>query len=499
MTDFGPDQNGSQTEEIRAGILAEINDLKTTAQAFGWDAIKDGSWFNQFLAACLSGYHERVIKQGGEAYLRGKYPGLPTEAVADKLCEMAEQNAAIAGSLSGAAASGAVLTAGAGIPVALTAVMAEVLFTIRLQLRLVYDLHLLYGVPLSAADPEDLLGLFAVVYGVKLAEVGGIGIKTLGPEVMRAQLYRLIHGNTKAIQAAVKQVLGPRIARSVTQKGIIKTAVPVVGVAISAGWNYTATRLMGSRVRQEVRIKAGLREEATRLHTRLASDEQACLAVVEGLLALAIADGEFDDLEREVYLSFLRLLNLGEEQLTRLSARVHTDLDGVLTQLRSVEDVQSREAIGRCFCLIAASDGALRPAEKQMLAQLLEAIGQLHQLEQAETLCARFRKEEGAAGQAMGAVSDAVGSAASNASDAVGSALGWMKDKLRNQQKSEAELQDQDFKADVAELRAQQLLQEMAELDCQLASAEITPEAYQAQWADLKAQIPPLINSDCCA
>ena len=139
----------------------------------------------------------------------------------------------------------------------MTAVMAEVLYTIRLQLRLVYDLHLLYGIPLDSSDPEDLLGLFAVVYGVKLAEVGGIGTKALGPEVMRAQLYRMIHGNTKAIQAAVRQVLGPRIARNITQKGILKAAVPVVGVAISAGWNYTATRLMASRVRQELRIKAG--------------------------------------------------------------------------------------------------------------------------------------------------------------------------------------------------------------------------------------------------
>ncbi|MEB3354245.1 MAG: TerB family tellurite resistance protein [Cyanobacteriota bacterium] len=490
MADTAQEQGGFQSEEIRAGILAEINDLKATAQAFGWDAIKDGSWFNQFLAACLSGYHERVIKQGGEAYLRGKYPGLPTEAVAGKLCEMAVQTAAIAGSMSGAAASGAVLTAGAGIPVAVTAVMAEVLFTIRLQLRLVYDLHLLYGIPLDASDPEDLLGLFAVVYGVKLAEVGGIGTKTLGPEVMRAQLYRLIHGNTKAIQAAVKQVLGPRIARSVTQKGILKTAVPVVGVAISAGWNYTATRLLGSRVRQEVRIKAGLREGAARLHTGFSSDEQARLAMIEGLLALAIADGEFDDLEREVYLAFLRQLNLSEEQLTSLASRVHTDLDGVLAQLRSVEDAQSREAMGRCFCLIAASDGALRPAEKQILAQLLEAIGQSQQLEQAEELCARFRKEEGALGQAMGAVSDVVGSAASNASDAVGSALGWMTGKLRNQHKADEVLTDNEFKADAAELRAQQLLQKLGELDRQRASGEISAEDYQARWADLKAQIP---------
>ncbi len=90
----------------------------------------------------------------------------------------------------------------------------------------------------------------------------------------------------------------------------------------------------------------------------------------------------------------------------------------------------------------------------------------------------------------MGAVSDAVGSAASNASDAVGSALGWMKDKLRNQQKADSELRDDEFKVDAAELRVQELLQKMAELDRQLASGEISEEDYQARWADLKAKIP---------
>jgi hypothetical protein len=80
-----------------------------------------------------------------------------------------------------------------------------------------------------------------VVYGVKAAEVGGLGIKAYGPEVVRAQLFRLIHGNTPVIQAAARQVLGPRIAKQITQKAIIKTAVPIVGVGISAGWNYATT------------------------------------------------------------------------------------------------------------------------------------------------------------------------------------------------------------------------------------------------------------------
>lgn len=474
-------------DEIRAGILAEINDLKATAQAFGWDAIKSGSWFNQFLSACLTSYHERVMQQGGEAYLRGKYPGLPTEAIAGKLCEMAEQMAAIAGSLSGAAASGAVLTAGAGIPVAVTAVMGEVLFTIRLQLRLVYDLHLLYGIPLDANDPEDLLGVFAVVYGVKLAEVGGIGAKALGPEVMRAQLYRLIHGNTKMIQQAVSSVMGPRIARSVTQKAILKTAVPVVGVAISAGWNFTATKLMGSRVRQEVRIKSGLREETIRVHSRLNSDEQITLSVIEGLVALATADGNFSDLEREVYLAFLRQLELSESQLKGLAQKVHPDLDGVLLALRGVEEEQCRVAIASCFCLIAAASGDLTSSERGVLEQLLAALQQSDQIQIAEELCDRFKQEEGALGQAMGALSDVVSGATSSASEAMGSAMAWINKVTAKPSKDEQTQVQDEFGADQKEADSADLLRKLSALQIQLAKGVITQDEFTAQWHNLES------------
>jgi hypothetical protein len=94
---------------VKQGILAEISDLKETAQAFGFEAFKKGTWFNDFLKSCLSSYEERMIAQGGVAYLRGKYPGLPTDAIATKLCELAENYAAVAGGLSGAMAIAGVM------------------------------------------------------------------------------------------------------------------------------------------------------------------------------------------------------------------------------------------------------------------------------------------------------------------------------------------------------------------------------------------------------
>ena len=477
------------TEKIKANIIAEINDLQTTAKSFGVEKIKNGSWFNEFLMSCLESYQKRILEKGGEAWLRDKYPGLPTDAIAAKLCDLAEKYSAIAGSISGASASAAVLTAGVSVPVAVSAVMTEVLFTVRLQLRLVSDLYLLYGIPLDASDPEDLLGIFAVVYGVKLGEVGGIGLKAYGPEVIRAQLYRLIHGNTKAIQAAVNQVLGPRIARSVTQKGILKTAVPVVGVALSAGWNYTATRAMGHRVRQEVRIKADLREEALLIKDKVSTDETTTLALVEGLIALALCDGDFNDLERDVYLAFISWLKLSPEDLKALSNKIHSDLDGIMNQLQAIEDEGTREGMAHCFCLIAAADGVLKPSEKQLLEQMLDALGQSVMLSQTEEMCERFQKETGKMAQAVGSAGDAVDNVSKTATKTLGNAMSWIKGRVTREQSSNDNASESGTEAGHTELEITVVLKDMRELNNQLAEGAISTEIYEAKWRELENKL----------
>ena len=92
---------------------------------------------------------------------------------------------------------------------------------------------------------------------------------------------------------------------------------------------------------------------------------------------------------------------------------------------------------------------------------------------------ARFRRETGVMGQAMGAVGDAVGNAAGTATEAMGSALGWMKGRLRRQESSGDVPPESDLEADTAELETAAVLRELAELDRQLAAGSISLEAYR--------------------
>jgi tellurite resistance protein/uncharacterized protein (DUF697 family) len=480
-----PNMGGYDAAAIKAGILTELAELKDTVQSFGFQAIKNGSWFSKFLQSCLSTYEKRVIEQGGAAYLRGKYPGLPTDAIAGKLCELAEAYAATAGGLSGAIASAGVLSGGVAMPAAITGVMAEVFYTVRLQLRLAYDLHLLYGVPLDANDPEELTRLFGVVYGVKAVEVGGLAVKKYAPEVARAQLFRLIHGNTPMIQAAASQVLGPRIAKQITQKAIIKTAVPIVGTAISAGWNYTTTRMMATRVRHGVRVSAALRQETKRLQEQIGCNEQTELGVLEGLMALALADQDFDDKEREVYLTFLKQLEVPEEQLQRLAEKVDTDLEAVCAALGSIQDPGNRASVARCFCLIVAADGELEVKEREVLARLLKALGQQQLLEELPAMAQRFRRENNAVDQALFAAGDL----ANQAGAKVGEVVGWAGKLFQKAKPVDIATAEVDFEASTEERTKAIILGAMEKLTQRFADGEISQEDYKSQFAVLAEQL----------
>lgn len=283
----------------------------------------------------------------------------------------------------------------------------------------------------------------------------------------------------------MSKVLGPRIARSVTQKAILRTAVPVIGTAISAGWNFASTRLLGSRVRRDVRLSAALREETLRLRAQMGRSDAADVAVLEGLMALALADAAFDNKERVVYMAFLRQLDLAEEELKRLAQRIDADLDGVCAALAGVDDPRTRESAGRCFCLIATADGAVAQSEREVLLRLLGALGQEALAEDLPALCDRYRPPDGAWKKGLGAIGKAAGRAGVQA----GGAVGRMKGKLRRKREPvEAPGAEIAYTETREEQDAEAILREREQLEAELAAGQLPDDAYRSRWDELVAK-----------
>lgn len=389
------DNNTSLLEEVRR----EFEDLKGIAEAFGPSKIKDGTWFNEFIKAMLGSYSTRIIEGGGVEFYRKKYPGLTQNQIAERLCDLATRYATLAGGASGLTASTAVaatIGTGAGavtVPAAIAAVSAEVLFTTRLQVRLVYDLSQVYGYPLNLDDPEDLYRAFSLAYGVTYASgQAGAVAKVLTPEIARAQIRALIHGHQAFIQHVARAILGPRIGRMITQKAILRTAVPVVGVGISSGWNYLSTSQIASVARHEIRSQGRLRDAACELAPQLRGSEDNTRLVLESILCVGSADGKFDDHEQQVFRSMVQHLDARPELLAAIESRVDVNPDSVAERLGLPHGDDFRVALAKLLVLVAASDGTIAPVEAELLRRYLAALKQSFDLVAAEAEAASFRR-----------------------------------------------------------------------------------------------------------
>lgn len=383
-----------QDKTLLAQIGTEIQDLKRMATAFGPERIKDGTWFNEFIKAMLQTYSQKIIEGGGIEFFRRKYPGLTQDTIAAKLCNLATRYAALAGGTSGLTASTSVL-GGFTIPAIVAAIGSEILYTTRLQVRLIYDLSTIYGDPIDVDDPEHLFRAFSLAYGVSAAtgSAGGI-VKAVAPEVARAQTYRFITGKTPIIQEAAIRWLGPRIGSQITRKAIIKAAVPLAGIAISSSWNYLTTQQIGAIASNELRLGAKARDAVRDLCAGINLAPEDAPLIVQSMQAIMGADGNWDPRELEVYKFVVSHLGVSSSILEDIESRVEIAPNSVERQLYSVTKPELRHAIAELIKLTAASSGEISGTESNLLERFLVALGEDFNLIKLQKQTASFKRSE---------------------------------------------------------------------------------------------------------
>lgn len=383
-----------EENSVKNQIKTDLEDLKKLAGAFGPARLKDGTWFNEFVHAMLSSYAEKIIKDGGAEYFRNKYPGLTKDAIAEKLCTLAMRYAALAGGVTGMTASTAVL-GGLTIPVIIAAIGGEILYTTRLQVRLIYDLATVYGDPIDVNDPEQLYRAFMLAYGVSgVSANAGAVVAAAGPEVVRAQAYRFITGKTPIIQEAAKRLLGPNIGKMITRKAILKVTVPVAGIAISSGWNYLSTKGIAEVGRLEFRLDAQSQQATIDLCNRADLTSRDLPIVVQAVQAIINIDGSIDPRELKVYQAIVKCLNVPKEYLQEIEARVEINPDTVEKQLRVIKDVKFRKTLAELLKLASAASGTIAPEELNLLNRFLPALDTKLDMNELQAQASQFTRKE---------------------------------------------------------------------------------------------------------
>lgn len=334
------------------------------------DGIKSGEWFAKLLASALRTYSAEATPE----FFATKYPGLPMDAVIDRQIALAQRYAAIEGGLTAsvytAAVAASIGTAGGASPLmapaALTAFSVDLYYLTKLQLRLAYDMGVLYGKPADIDDPEDLYELITIAFGVKAAEVFSSAASKVAPEAVRLGVKAAIKGTTlKSLQAL------PFVGRYLLQRNLIKVGIPLIGIPLSAGINYYSTGSVAGTARQIYRDKALAEEKAQSLVDYSRND-----GLLVSLVWAAIrCDGKTAAEEMFLLKDMIRLAD-EDEGLDDESDTLGLDLDVESLFARAAALARDeRDILFDAVLLAVAFDKKVHKKERDFLDKLAAATG----------------------------------------------------------------------------------------------------------------------------
>lgn len=351
-------------EADRKVVENERAKLRDFVKGLSPDDIKSGNWFAKLIAQALSSYTDKVDWQ----YFQERYEGVPADAIVDQRIKMATRYAALEGGLSAGAYSAAIVAtlgslggaSAATVPAAVTSFMVDVAYITRLQLRLAYDVAILYRVPLDLSDPEDMWKLIRVAFTIKSGEAVSGGLVKAVPAVIRPLIRRFYSGSVLAAGRTL-----PVVGKFLLQRNIIKIGIPLAGVPLAVVLNRYTTLLAGRHAQAVFRNEARVIELAENL-----SEQSHHPQLMLWIAWLVIkADDKITDDEAALIRHLVRLARdqhqVADDRLARLvdidPAEVWRRLDAEPGDLSDVLDMADR---------VATVDGAVNAREKAVISEL---------------------------------------------------------------------------------------------------------------------------------
>ncbi|MFB6752699.1 hypothetical protein ACFCX6_17405 [Streptomyces sp. NPDC056353] len=363
----------TDTEQVddaadRKVVEQEQAAIRDFVKGLSGDDIKSGNWFTKLAAHAMNTYTEKVDWQ----YFQDRYAGVPADVIVDQRIKMASRYAALEGGLSAGAYTAAVAaTIGslggaspATVPAAVATVTVDVAFITQLQLRLAYDISVLYRVPLDVHDPDDLWKLIRVALTIKSGEAANKSVSKAVPLVVRPLVKRFYSGSTLAAGKAL-----PVVGKHLLQRNVIKIGIPLVGVPLSVLLNRYTTLVAGRHARAVFRNEARVIELAAGISER--SRHPQLMLWVAWLVLRANAKAKIADDEALLMRHLVRQVrerhDVVDEQLAQVvdidPAEVWKRVDGEPGDLGDVLDAAER---------VATVDGDVNSREKAILAELRE-------------------------------------------------------------------------------------------------------------------------------
>lgn len=238
-------------------------------------------------------------------------------------------------------------------------------------MQLVMDMAQLYECPFSKEDEDDVWLIFKAAMGLKGTERIGFYSRILVYEAAKKQFRRFLRtGLRKAVQLGVGKVAGPRIAKYLAEKYVIRL---VFGINIVLGglFNYWVTKAVGKWAKVKAKIRSSVFSQADLLR----NDPKWRIWVLPIMFHVGTADDKLTDNLVTVYAHAQQRLGLSEAELQTVESLVNseslwTQMEKELPQLRDGK-------FERCLFDIAVTAAAVNMAPSPEQHECLTHLGRL--------------------------------------------------------------------------------------------------------------------------
>ncbi len=361
-------------EDIQITAKKDFDEFKEQAKSYSIDDIRSGNWFSKLIKHSLKTYSQKVDAN----YFESKYPYIPIDGIVDQRIKIAKKYSAAAGAITSSAYSVAVASTigsagGASpltIPGAISTFTADLLICTNIQLRLAYDISILYDQKIDINDPEDLMSLIKVAFGIKGTEVASGASQRVIPELVRQGVKRNING---AVLNSLKSL--PVVGKHLLQRNIIKFTIPLVNVPITTAINYFSTGSIAKTARRTYRNRAFIKEKGKQIVDDTSSEY---LILLQTVWLVIMSDGRSSTEEINLLNEITKLLSEGDvvnqSELKDFRTIIKIDEDKVINEIISL-DKESRLNIYQAACTTAAADYKIKKQETVFLKKIALACG----------------------------------------------------------------------------------------------------------------------------
>lgn len=371
-----------QVEKDKSEILKDITkeDRKT------------GAWFRKLLLKVLNVHSKKVNAK----YFQEKYATSQKDVIAKKLItSYLNYNTAVGVVIGG--------TGGLGeLVVAILSTLPEVAVVTYNQLKLIYDLSVVYGDPVNMDDPEEAFLVLLIAFDVKLSEVLKGGAKWVidkgGKLIVEKAGKRIV---LRKIQQIMLRTLGKKITQRYIKTIIVKSPPligAVFGAAVCGATDYFSTKRVARKTLYRYRTGKVIIEYFTAndriyenirrkgiFHYFFKKREEAeyvrCSQVLaKGCWVMVNADEKVDDNKISLSDFICSTKPLGEEFISKMKERTKIPVEefvddfGLIKCRNKDNELEIKKTIYYAMKLIAVSDNKISEAEVSILEKIVPYV-----------------------------------------------------------------------------------------------------------------------------